>query len=255
MEVQTKHTRIYTLSDPRDKVVRYIGKTVKALKDRLSHHLHVAKTAGHRKEYNHRACWIRSLIKIGLRPDIEEIDSSPWNESQELEIYWISQFKTWGFDLVNTTKGEDGNLGHTMSAHVKKKLKEANSRKIYQYNYKGEFIREWNSGTEASIYHKINASRISKCALGSTKSSCGYLWSYKRLERLEDAQTRKNTYRMMPICKVLQFTKEGELIREYNSIKEASIKSGVCKNSIFMSIKGREAKKFDWKAIYEKKEK
>lgn len=44
---------------------------------------------------------------MGLKPIIEIIDEVPVSEWEFWEIYWISQFKTWGFDLTNGTEGGD----------------------------------------------------------------------------------------------------------------------------------------------------
>lgn len=43
----------------------------------------------------------------------------------ESEIYWIEQFKAWGFNLCNMTNGGDGAIGHKTSEETKKKISNA----------------------------------------------------------------------------------------------------------------------------------
>ena len=97
----TRTVSIYTLSDPRDGRVRYVGKAIN-VESRLNAH---CKDEGKVR----KARWIQSLAKLGLKPTIEvveEISECGW---QECEMFWIEQFKHWGFDLTNMTKGgEDG---------------------------------------------------------------------------------------------------------------------------------------------------
>lgn len=57
---------------------------------------------------SYRARWINSLKIKGLKPNIEIIDIVPKDQWEFWEQYWISQFKTWGFNLVNTTIGGGG---------------------------------------------------------------------------------------------------------------------------------------------------
>lgn len=90
---------IYTLTDPRTNLVRYVGMTRKTLKQRLSTHMSIIR----KKENNRRSTWIRKLAKLNLKPIIElldEVDEADWDFYEQ---YWISQIKTWGFDLKNTT--------------------------------------------------------------------------------------------------------------------------------------------------------
>jgi len=95
------HTFIYTLTDPRDGLIRYVGKADN-LKSRFQSHM---------KNENTRKCgWIKSLKKQGLKPIIEAIDIVPINEWQFWEQYWIQVTKSWGFDLYN---GDNGGLGST----------------------------------------------------------------------------------------------------------------------------------------------
>ena len=63
------------------------------------------------------------------------IDSIPGDKTQwiPLEIYWIEQYRQWGFDLVNKNKGGSGSEGKLSQDEVKQYHKET-LKKYYQKN-------------------------------------------------------------------------------------------------------------------------
>jgi len=142
-----KYVTIYTLSDPETDQVRYVGKTIQPLLKRYSKHLSDPRI-------NHRTCWIKSIINKGLLPKIEIIDIVDAAGWEIMEIYWISQLKCWGFDLVNYTVGGDSLNGYVHSEETKLKLsikqtgkkyslqsrkKMSDSRRKYELENKVEF--------------------------------------------------------------------------------------------------------------------
>jgi len=82
---------IYVLVDPRDQIVRYVGKTRRSLRDRLNGHL--------ADKDSRRSPWIAELRAIGLRPIIAEIESVPDERSTEAERTWISHYRPLGHIL------------------------------------------------------------------------------------------------------------------------------------------------------------
>ena len=68
--------------------------------------------------------------------------------------------------------------GHSVSETTKKAIGEANSRKIIQFTKSGEFIKEWQSATEASRRLGIAQQNICSCCNGKLKSAGGYVWKY-----------------------------------------------------------------------------
>lgn len=79
---------IYSLSDPRDDAIRYVGKTVKSLPKRRAQHVYSAITGGK----CHRDKWIRVLLREGLKPDITLIEITSEEEWEVREIYWIAEY-------------------------------------------------------------------------------------------------------------------------------------------------------------------
>lgn len=68
--------------------------------------------------------WIQSLKKQGLKPVLEVIDEVQ-EDWEIMEQYWISQFKTWGFDLLNLTEGGDGHHGLKQSSQHKERRRQS----------------------------------------------------------------------------------------------------------------------------------
>ena len=198
-------TYIYTLSDKSG--IRYIGKSNNPFY-RFKIHLKECKRKKTRKEK-----WINSLLKRGELPIVEileEIEEVNW---QFFEIYWISQFKAWGFSILNGTDGGEGSNGFKGRKHSEKsknkvrktinkffldkaekkkeistKLKlfykknpEYNSKKIFQYDLDETFIKE-TTINQAHKELKIPKSNIVECAKGRRNTAGKYIWKYNKIE-------------------------------------------------------------------------
>lgn len=53
-------------------------------------------------------------------------------------------------------------------------------KKIYQYDKDGNFIREWDSISQAQDYYKVKT--IARVCYGKRKTSAGYVWSFSKKE-------------------------------------------------------------------------
>lgn len=94
---------IYTLTNPIDGKIFYVGRTVVDLKIRLS--IHIYEMPLYKSNKNDI---LKTITSLGLFPLIDEIETIQCkNELDEIlvnnfEEYWINQLKSWGFDLCNT---------------------------------------------------------------------------------------------------------------------------------------------------------
>lgn len=216
-------TYFYTLSDPNNSnEIRYIGKTTQKLSRRLDQHISSAKRAKQGKgSNNHNTNWINKLLEKGYKPVIEEIDLFECEDTSKewviFEKYWISQFKTWGFNLTNLTLGGDGNQNQYFSkesqlkkaeklrgiarpTEVKQRISESHKgkikteehienirkgnvksqgRAINQYTLEGIFIQTWECVSSAARYYQTDRSSIARCCKGQFKKSAGFKWKYK----------------------------------------------------------------------------
>lgn len=65
----------------------------------------------------------------------------------------------------------------------KNKNKDMSNVHILQYDYKHNFIKEYNSIKEASINTGIQVYSINRCCNGIRKTCGGYMWEYKEVEK------------------------------------------------------------------------
>jgi hypothetical protein len=92
---------IYGLYDPRVGSIRYIGKTVMPVRQRLRGHVYKARSGRTKTAVGD---WIRSLLLECVRPETRTLDSANDENWQAVEREWIA--KTSG--LLNSNPGGNG---------------------------------------------------------------------------------------------------------------------------------------------------
>lgn len=107
---------IYALKCPLGGEVRYIGAT-KSIERRYGQHCRVSENLGSTRRSN----WLYGLIKQGLKPSIEVLESNLvcYNAA---ERRWIEHYRALGYELVN------GNAGGFDLSHTHKSPKSNKSR-------------------------------------------------------------------------------------------------------------------------------
>jgi group I intron endonuclease len=143
-------TIIYTLSDESE--IRYIGKTVN-LRKRYNSHINESLL-----KRTHKEKWINKTLTNNKKIIMEILDICDEKESGFIESYWISQFKSWGFNLVNHTCGGDG--GSPMKG--KKHSKETKLKMSEMAKNRGMTIGGWNKGVKMSDDFKRKISQTNK---------------------------------------------------------------------------------------------
>jgi len=246
---------IYTLSDPFTKEVKYVGKSAKSLKSRLTRH--ISKSA--LSKNNYRVNWIKSILKKGQIPIIENLDEFDTDEeAYYFEQYWINQFKVWGFKLVNSTDGGKGSYGYKHSKESMEKILKCNrasaekrrihfeipmtreeqakylsklySKPVLQYSLEGDFIKEWESADFAAKSLKFKSkSTITACFYHTiSKTGGGFMWKHK----LEDNFPKKIAACTPHSFRVVVKLKLEDKIYEFPSITEATLKTGLSYHKI-----------------------
>lgn len=103
-----------------------------------------------------------------------------------------------------------------------KRVINATSKKIEQYDLNGNFIKEWNSLADASNYYGISRGTLCSCLKGDIKSSNGFQWKYK------GSKEKINKYSScVSPRKVIQLDLEGNFIARYDSLHDAERLTGV----------------------------
>jgi len=254
-------TYIYALIDPISSQVRYVGKSNNP-KQRFKAHLNKC-----RKHQKHKSNWIEKLKILGLKPIFQIIDIVPIDEWKFWEKYWISQMKTWGFNLINYTSGGDG---CTFSNRTSFK-KGQNSKKVIGFNNNYIKIFEFSSATAASLYFNINRRSISaNCNLKNrSKTIKDIAWFYSdyvnsipffEIKNLIDDRfnkeykTNSGSFKKGQISirskKVLMFDLDWNFIRSFESAKEAGTYLGLTGGAIQYACtksKNNLCKKYKWK--------
>lgn len=92
-----------------------------------------------------------------------------------------------------------------------------NKKEIHQYSLEGEYIRTWESITNASIYYKCSSSCIGKAVFDRTPS-LGFLWTdykYDKLDLINFKIDENKTYTYL-------YNINGKLINEFKSIADCA---------------------------------
>jgi hypothetical protein len=117
------------------------------------------------------------------------------------------------------------------------------SNKIFQYDLKGNFIKEWESMSEASKELNIHQTLISDVCRGKNKTTKGFIWKY---EKDTDLSKNLNPKKTEP-KKVIQYDLNGNVIKEWPSISSISKELNINVSQIWKVCRGKnEAYGFLW---------
>ena len=96
-----------------------------------------------------------------------------------------SQKKRWTPEMRNDKRikmtGEDNPMyGKKHTEDAIRKSAEGHKKPVYQYSSTGEFIKKWDSSTDAAKYYGVVVTAITN-AIDSKYKSCGFYWKRIRL--------------------------------------------------------------------------
>jgi group I intron endonuclease len=219
-------TYIYTLEHSETGEIRYVGKTTNT---KRRYYQHTSKKVCKKLSNKHLGNWLLSILNKDLKPIlriIEECEDN-WVES---EVYWIEQFKVWGFNLVNFTKGGEG-FGHKHSEESKKKMSLA--QKGVSKNFTEETLKAKKENFTAN--NPMKDEEIKNKVL----SSPNHHFYNPRLESIKKSlESRKklleNGFRFRT-RKVIN-TETNEI---FNTIKEAAESIGITRTHLTLCLSGK----------------
>lgn len=223
-------TYIYTLSDTNGDV-RYIGKT-SYLKQRLYSHIKECRT----KKINHKINWIKSLLMKGEKPLIsilDEVDSNYW---QFWECFWIEQFKQWGFNLTNQTKGGDGLHGYKHSnVSINKMKQKFIDNPNYNKSSDKKHIIDKDELYQRYITENLSIPKLSKLFGCSEKTIFTNLHENNIIKDKEVWIKQMSTNPKKP---VVQYDLDGNFVREWDSPTTIAEELGYNKGNIASCCRG-----------------
>ena len=80
----------------------------------------------------------------------------------------------------------DSKKGKPVSNLCIEKGQKVKMKPVLQYDLKGNFIKEWESGKKACIFLGFNnVDGVSACCLGRQKTAFGFIWKFKK-DKVED---------------------------------------------------------------------
>lgn len=161
----TATTHIYSLTDPRDGEIRYIGKA-DDLEYRYRCHLND-------RSHNAKSRWVGGLMKHGLYPQMRCVATIPMYRWQEAEEFFIALHKAAGCRLLNLTVGGEGMNGGTHTEATRRVLSEkAKQRGVSAEHlaYMTARAAECNRGKPRPCDNRIRQ-KISSSLMGHTQGT------------------------------------------------------------------------------------
>lgn len=218
----TKKIYIYTLTNPLNNQIFYIGYTYD-LKKRLYEHLYSYNL----NDNKYKKSVINKILKNGLKPIIDAIDECDYVfnqkenmfEHERLEIYYIKKYRDADIKLTNLTKG-----GKNPPISKTKRI-------VYQFDKNLNFMKKYESITEAAIAVKTHATNICR-ALDQKRrlSCCGYYWLSSidfvniRTEKKKSTIIKERKKHTIPI---VQYSLDGMFLNEFIGQSEAERITGI----------------------------
>lgn len=193
----------------------YIGCSINIF--RSNSELKYPKTPFHKavKKYGYNA-FIRNIIQVF---NTEE-------EALDLEAIIVNQEFIEREDTYNITLGGG--------------MPPLNNKKVYQYSITGDFIKEWDSLTDAAHNYDTSGNLIGISA-NFKRTAVGYLWSFNKVDKLNIEEYHVYD----PKIPVYLYDAEGNYIRSYASMSECSRDLNVHLSRVQRAIKlGNNVNKF-----------
>lgn len=169
-----------------------------------------------------------------------------WTIEQKAKIRGENH-KNYGRHLSETTriKISEAQKGKIISDESKRNMslakigKDSLRRiKVYQYDLEGNYVKEWSCAGEASKEYNSNYKTIARACRQELKSCCGFQWRYELYDKIEKYNPLTPSRESQSI-KIAEIDKFGNIIKEYNSIRDASREINTCNSNITAVLKGK----------------
>jgi len=218
-----KKVKIYALIDGRDNTIRYIGKTIQSLNNRLSSHCSLNDN-----DLTHRANWIRELKTLNLKPIIKLIEEVGENIWEDREIYWIDYYSKL-YKLTNTDKGGRG--AHKVKSDIRIK-KSITSKKMWSNPDYREKMKYKLKNKQSKENRKIQSEKMKKKWMDNE-----YVEKMKEVSKKTNPKTKNK--REIKYEKISELRKEqwsNEIFRNERIKAQPNSKIIICDGIEYISI-------------------
>lgn len=155
------------------------------------------------------------------KQEVHHIDKDPFNNRVD-NLMWV-------------TPNEHRSIYHCDNVS---NLCKHTSKMVYQYSMGGELLAEYCSCAEAARQNNFSQGNISDACRGKYKTLYGFQWSYEKhdnIKLVEPLEKRRWKHRSKT---VLQYSLDGNFIKEYKSAKDAAIQTGIEVSNIRSCCRG-----------------
>lgn len=181
-----------------------------------------------------------AFAKYGIENfSFEIVEECPLEELDEKEILYIKKYNSYinweNANGYNMTVG--GALYHT---HVGN---DDQGVRVYQYDKNGNFVAQYRNMNKAAKAVGLKGTGSILRAIRKESLASGYQWRREYSEKIPKYVKNKNT------LKVLQYDKDGNFVRIYDTIEDASRETSCSRSLIELCSEGRckTGKGFIWK--------
>ena len=137
---------------------------------------------------------------------------------------------------------------HHSIDHINKRIKNnPNIKPIFQYDLNNNMLKEWKNATEPAKYYNITS--ISRAINGYKPTACGFIWmdKYNEIE-YNNRINRVNVSN--PNYKVLQLSKNGEILKIFNNPNDVMSTMNFNKNNmknVFACLNNKRSSAYGYK--------
>lgn len=183
----------------------------------------------------------RSINKYGIENlRFEILEYCDPEKCIEIEDKWL-QYYIQNHNVYNINKIHPSKLGYVTSEETKKKIsKSRDKKKVYQFDFNGNLVKEWICFNHILKEFPTGKSSIWRCLNNLQQTSFNYIWSYNDNFKFKSFNQSKP---------VLQYDLNNNFIKEWKSAKEASEHLCIQQNSISLCCRNKRKKagNFNWK--------
>lgn len=126
-------------------------------------------------------------------------------------------------------------------------------KKVLQYDYKGNFIKVYESINEACLDNNVNRTSIIECCLQKIETAGGYIWRYYsddyEISLNITGQQIENNYKsfIKVFNKVFQYDTNKNLIQIHDNFTKAELVTGISRKQIAKACKdGNQLNNYYW---------